>query len=52
MVQFVAFFGALLFGRLAARQGAKKTILMGLVIWMRDRDRRAVPARRQRARCS
>ena len=34
MVQFVAFFGALLFGRLAARQGAKKTILMGLVIWM------------------
>ena len=34
MVQFVAFFGALLFGRLAARQGAKRTILMGLVIWM------------------
>jgi UMF1 family MFS transporter len=34
MVQFVAFFGALLFGRLAARQGAKKTILMGLGIWM------------------
>ncbi len=34
MVQFVAFFGALLFGRLAARHGAKKTILMGLVIWM------------------
>ncbi|MEO5663458.1 MAG: MFS transporter [Nocardioides sp.] len=34
MVQFVAFFGALLFGRVAAKQGAKKTILMGLVIWM------------------
>ena len=34
MVQFVAFGGALLFGRLAARQGAKRTILMGLVIWM------------------
>ncbi len=34
MVQFVAFFGALLFGRLAARQGAKRTILMGLSIWM------------------
>lgn len=34
LVQFVAFFGALLFGRLAQRQGAKKTILMGLVIWM------------------
>jgi UMF1 family MFS transporter len=34
LVQFVAFFGALLFGRLAARQGAKRTILMGLVIWM------------------
>ena len=34
MVQFVAFFGALLFGRVAAKQGAKKTILVGLVIWM------------------
>lgn len=34
MVQFVAFGGALLFGRLAARVGAKRTILGGLVIWM------------------
>lgn len=34
MVQFVAFFGALLFGRLAAKRGAKNTILIGLVIWM------------------
>ncbi|MFC6285277.1 MFS transporter [Nocardioides sp. GCM10027113] len=33
MVQFVAFGGALLFGRLAARFGAKRTILGGLVIW-------------------
>ena len=34
MVQFVAFFGALLFGRLAASMGAKKVILGGLVVWM------------------
>ena len=34
MVQFVAFGGALLFGRLAGRMGAKRTILIGLVIWM------------------
>jgi MFS transporter, UMF1 family len=34
LVQFVAFFGALLFGRLAQRQGAKRTILMGLGVWM------------------
>jgi MFS transporter, UMF1 family len=33
MVQFVAFGGALLFGRLAGRIGAKRTILMGLTIW-------------------
>ena len=33
MVQFVAFGGALLFGRLAARWGAKRTILFGLAIW-------------------
>lgn len=33
MVQFVAFGGALLFGRLAQRHGAKNTILAGLVIW-------------------
>ena len=34
MVQFVAFGGALLFGRLAGRFGAKHTILLGLGIWM------------------
>lgn len=34
MVQFVAFGGALLFGRAAARYGAKHTILFGLGIWM------------------
>jgi len=34
LVQFVAFGGALLFGRLARRTGAKRTILGGLVTWM------------------
>jgi UMF1 family MFS transporter len=34
MVQFVAFFGALLFGRVAERFGSRKVILAGLVIWM------------------
>jgi UMF1 family MFS transporter len=34
LVQFVAFFGALLFGRLAARSGSRKIILVGLGIWM------------------
>lgn len=34
LVQFVAFGGALLFGRLARTMGAKKTILLGLGIWM------------------
>lgn len=34
MVQFVAFGGALLFGRLAASYGAKRVILLGLGIWM------------------
>ena len=34
LVQFVAFGGALLFGRLAARWGAHRTILGGLVGWM------------------
>jgi UMF1 family MFS transporter len=34
MVQFVAFGGALLFGRLAGRLGAKRTILIGLGIRM------------------
>jgi len=33
MVQFVAFGGALLFGRLARSFGAKRVILGGLVIW-------------------
>ena len=34
IVQFVAFGGALLFGRAAATYGAKRTILSGLVGWM------------------
>ena len=34
MVQFVAFGGALVFGRAAAAYGAKHVILVGLVIWM------------------
>jgi UMF1 family MFS transporter len=34
MVQFVAFGGALLFGKLAERTGSQKVILGGLVIWM------------------
>jgi MFS transporter, UMF1 family len=34
LVQFVAVGGALLFGRIAASYGAKRTILGGLVIWM------------------
>lgn len=34
MVQFVAFFGALLFGRLAGRYGARQVILGGIVTWM------------------
>lgn len=34
MVQFVAFGGALLFGRLAVKHGAKRIILIGLGIWM------------------
>jgi UMF1 family MFS transporter len=33
VVQFVAFFGALAFGRLARRVGAKHTILGSLVVW-------------------
>jgi len=33
MIQFVAFFGALLFGRLAGRIGAKRAIVISLVIW-------------------
>jgi UMF1 family MFS transporter len=34
LVQFVAFGGALLFGKAAERFGARKVILVGLVIWM------------------
>jgi UMF1 family MFS transporter len=34
LVQFVAFFGALVFGRAAQRWGAKQVILVGLVVWM------------------
>src|SRR3954467_2023070 len=34
LVQFVAFGGALLFGRLAAHYGSRKIILAGLVVWM------------------
>ncbi len=33
LVQFVAFFGALLFGRLAGRYGAWRTVLNSLVAW-------------------
>ncbi len=33
MIQFMAFFGALGFGRLAGILGAKKTIMISLVIW-------------------
>jgi UMF1 family MFS transporter len=32
-VQFVAFFGALLFGRVAGRVGAFRTVLSSLVVW-------------------
>jgi UMF1 family MFS transporter len=34
MVQFVAFVGALVFGKAAERYGAKRVILTGLAIWM------------------
>jgi UMF1 family MFS transporter len=33
MIQFMAFFGALLWGRLAGRVGAKRSIIISLVIW-------------------
>jgi MFS transporter, UMF1 family len=33
LVQFVAFFGALLFGWVAGRIGAKRTVLGGIVMW-------------------
>jgi UMF1 family MFS transporter len=34
MVQFVAFVGALVFGRAAERYGARRVVLVGLVMWM------------------
>ncbi|HEU4810673.1 MAG TPA: MFS transporter [Nocardioides sp.] len=34
LVQFVAYFGALVFGRAAERWGAKQVILFGLAVWM------------------
>ena len=34
MIQFMAFFGALLWGRLANRIGAKQSIVVSLVIWL------------------
>ncbi|WP_328994243.1 MFS transporter [Kribbella sp. NBC_01245] len=34
LVQLVAFFGALAFGRVARRYGSRRTIMVGLVIWM------------------
>lgn len=33
MIQFVAFGGALLFGKIAMRIGAKKALITGLVVW-------------------
>ena len=33
MIQFVAFFGALFFGRLAERAGAKRALVASLVVW-------------------
>ncbi|HEX2176558.1 MAG TPA: MFS transporter [Nocardioidaceae bacterium] len=34
LVQFVAFFGALLFGRVARSLGSRRTIMGGLLVWM------------------
>ena len=33
MIQFIAFFGALLFGWMAGKMGAKKAIIISLIIW-------------------
>ena len=33
MMQFVAFGGALLFGKIASRIGAKKALIIGLIVW-------------------
>ena len=59
LIQFVAFGGALFFGRLAAKHGAYRAILWGTFAWMVDRrgrdvpageERRALPGRRRRDR--
>ena len=59
LIQFVAFGGALFFGRLAAKYGAYRSILWGLYAWMvivvlalflPGEERRAVPGRRGRHR--
>ncbi|HOQ61937.1 MAG TPA: MFS transporter, partial [Vicinamibacterales bacterium] len=34
LVQIIAFFGALIFGRAAASWGASRTVLVGIVIWL------------------
>jgi MFS transporter, UMF1 family len=34
LVQYVAFLGALLFGRVAERIGARRVVLVGLLLWM------------------
>jgi len=34
LVQFVAFFGALVFGRIARTVGSRRTIMGGLLVWM------------------
>jgi UMF1 family MFS transporter len=34
IVQFIAFFGALLFGRLSGRIGPKRAVMVSLVIWI------------------
>ena len=48
LIQFVAFGGALLFGRLAGRYGAYRCILGGTYAWMVIVVAGDVPARRQR----
>ena len=59
LIQFVAFGGALFFGRLAAKHGAYKSILWGLFVWMAivvvamflpAKNRTAVPGGRHRDR--
>ena len=52
LIQFVAFGGALLFGRLAATYGAYRSILWGTYAWMVIVVAGDVPARRRTSRCS